>query len=144
MTLSARPASLACAWAGGGLFVVSLTVFLHSYLFRFNRIADGGDVLFATAINAVLFSAFALHHSLFPRSGAKAFIGRIASPALERSIYTWVSSALFILVCVLWRPVPGELYNVRGIGAIGGYLIQFAGIVVTIRAAAALDPLDLA
>ena len=55
-----------------------------------------GPLLAPVLVNLLLFSAFALHHSALARSGAKETIRRIAPPELERSLYTWVASLLFL------------------------------------------------
>ena len=43
--------------------------------------------------NVVLFTVFALHHSIMARTGAKAWITRLLPPDLERSVYVWIASA---------------------------------------------------
>ena len=63
---------------------------------------------------------------------------------LERSLYTWIASALFLVVCAAWRDVPGELYHLTGAIAGAGYAIQAIGIWLTARSSARLDVLDLA
>ena len=64
---------------------------------------------------------------------------------LERSLYTWAASLLFIVVCALWQPVPGTLYRARRrVARAVAYAVQLAGLVLTIRSSAALDVLDLA
>ena len=40
---------------------------------------------------------FALHHSMFARTGLKAAVARTVPPSLERSIYVWIASLLFIV-----------------------------------------------
>ena len=65
-------------------------------------------------------------------------------PELERSLYTWTASILFIIVCTLWQPVPGLLYRVDSIWSVPFYAIQVLGVILTMRGAAAVDPLDLA
>ena len=134
----------AVAWTGGGVFVASLVYFLYQYGWRFGVPAAGGSVLRPVAVNAVLFSAFALHHSLFARTGAKAWIRGFVPPMLERSIYTWLASLLFIGVCRGWRPVPGTLYAWEPPWHPIAYAIQFSGLVLTFLGARALDVLDLA
>jgi protein-S-isoprenylcysteine O-methyltransferase Ste14 len=143
MSWAARVGSLAFAWTGGALFLASLLYFLYCYFIRFGT-SSGGEARVAVAIDLALFSAFALHHSVFARSGAKAFVTRLVSPAFERSLYVWVSSVLFIAVCWLWQPVPGALYNLDGAAEIPGHVVQLAGLVLAVRASAAIDPLDLA
>ena len=136
--------SMAIAWTGAALFGVALAWFVYCYLFRFGAVVVDGPVLEPIVVNTALFSAFALHHSLLARAGAKAAVRRLVPPELERSLYTWVASLLFIAVCALWRPVPGTLYRLEGAWALIGYAIQTTGLVLTIRGAAALDALDLA
>ena len=142
-----RPPSVAVrafVWIGGVLFVGSLTYFLYAYLVPFGRPAPEGPWVGAAALNVALFSLFALHHSLFARTPLKARLHRMASPALERSIYVWAASLMFLGVCALWRPVPGELYRLDGAGWWLGVTVQVIGIALTHLGARALDVLDLA
>jgi protein-S-isoprenylcysteine O-methyltransferase Ste14 len=145
MTAAGRagPATLTFAWGGAVLFVVSLVFFLYSYLFRFDRHA-GGPAAAPIAIDLALFTIFAVHHSAFARSGARAWLRRALPPAVERAVYTWAASALFVLVCAAWQPVPGVLYRLEGWAAAAGYGVQLAGILLTIRGSSAIDVLDLA
>jgi methanethiol S-methyltransferase len=139
-----RLPALVLAWCGGAAFVVSLLVFLYVYLIRFGDPAAGADTTRAVIVDIILFSVFALHHSLFARSSIKAAVRRLVSPDLERSTYTWMASLLLIAVCVLWLPVRGELYRATGAVAALGYAVQALGLVVTVRSSARLDVLDLA
>jgi protein-S-isoprenylcysteine O-methyltransferase Ste14 len=138
------PVIAVIAWAGGVVFVTSLGVFLYVYFVVFGRPARPGPLLPPLAADVALFTMFAMHHSLFARSGAKAWVRRVAPPVLERSIYTWIASVLFIAVCLLWQPVPGVLYHLAGPWAWAGFAIQAAGIVLTYFGARALDVMDLA
>src|SRR5262245_9518580 len=146
-------AALVVAWGGTLAFGASLLWFLYCYLVRFEDpsrstaasavpIADGSAAA-AVAINVILFSAFAIHHSLLARPGPKAMVRRIAPPELERSLYTWVASILFALVCWLWVPVPGTFYRLEGVWRAIAYGVQLGGIFLTIRASRLLDVLDL-
>jgi protein-S-isoprenylcysteine O-methyltransferase Ste14 len=132
------------AWSGGALFVASLAYFLYSYLYRFGRPVPDGPVLWPVFADCLLFSAFALHHSLFARTPVKAWMRAVAPPALERSVYTWIASLLFIAACWAWQPVPGRLYELEGPWRRMAEAAQMAGIVLTVLAARALDVLDLA
>lgn len=137
-------AARTAAWTGGILFVASLCYFLYAYLVIFGRPAPAGPWVGPAALNFALFTAFALHHSVFARTSFRAWIRRLADPRLERSIYVWISSLLFLAVCWLWRPVPGELYRLTGTWWWIGIGVQLAGMLVTHVASRALDPLDLA
>jgi len=94
------------AWAGAALFVASLGYFLYTYAVTFAEIGSGGMAPGAVAADVALFSAFALHHSVFARLGVRAWVSRHLSAKLERSAYVWVASLMLIAVCGLWRPIP--------------------------------------
>jgi protein-S-isoprenylcysteine O-methyltransferase Ste14 len=132
------------AWTGALVFASSLLWFLYCYGIGFGVAAPEGPVLEPLLVNAALFSLFALHHSVLARPAVKAAIGRRLPIGLERSLYTWVASLLFIAVCGLWQPVPGRLYALTGGWALVGYSLQLAGIVLTLRGASAVDCLELA
>jgi methanethiol S-methyltransferase len=131
-------------WSGGAMFVVSLLWFLFCYFVRFGVLPADGSAIRPVTQNVAMFSIFAFHHSLFARAAIKRWVQSRVPPELERSLYTWVASVLFLLVCTWWRPVPGLLYRLDGAIAIAGYTVQAIGLVLTIRASAALDVLDLA
>jgi protein-S-isoprenylcysteine O-methyltransferase Ste14 len=138
-----RIAPLAFAWLGAALFAVSLLWFLYSYLVRFDEVARGGLVR-AIVVDVFLFSSFALHHSVMARTGAKRRIEQLVPSGLERSVYTWLASLLFIAVCTWWQPIPGVLYRLNYPWRALAYVIQGTGIALTFRASRALDGLDLA
>ena len=139
---------LLCAWLGAAAFAASLAYFLFSYIVTFGETPTSAEATAgrtaAVVIDVALFSAFALHHSLFARTGLKAAVRRVVPPALERSLYTWVASLLFFLVCWAWEPVAGVLYSVPSPWHVLGYGLQAAGIVITFYGSRALDVLDLA
>lgn len=132
------------AWSGGALFVMSLGYFLYAYLYLFGCAVPDGPVPGALAADVLLFSAFALHHSVCARTPVKAWVRRVVPTALERSIYTSLASLLFIAVCWLWQPVPGVLYRLDGPARLVAHAAQVAGIVLTVLGSRALDVLDLA
>jgi protein-S-isoprenylcysteine O-methyltransferase Ste14 len=148
-----RRAAFAMAWGGTAAFAASLLWFLYCYLIRFGdhpastaasaMPISGNSTAAPIVFNVLLFSAFALHHSALARAGAKRQIERLVPPELERSIYTWVASALFALVCLWWQPVPGTLYVLPGAWRAIGYIVQAAGLILTIQASRMLDVLDL-
>ena len=147
----------AFAVIGGLLFAASLVYFLVRYrdfppsLLR----SFGGQVgesagpwttqaWAAVTADVLLFTMFALHHSVFARTGIKGFVSARVSGALERTTYVWLSSLLFLLTLWAWVPVPGALWEVTGAGAWGLHAGYAAGLILTGVAASALDPLELA
>ena len=148
---------LVFAWFAAAAFAVSLTFFLYAYLILFGdppRIAGlaasdlgapgGLHPALSAVLNTLLFTIFAVHHSLFARTGLKRFVREHVPAGLERAVYTLIASALFILVCWLWVPLPGRAWTLDGAWRWLGYSVQGAGIVITFIGARALDVLDLA
>ena len=133
------------ATAGGLLFAGSLAYFGWQYLHGFDAAplpdARPGP---AIAVDVLLFSLFALHHSLFARTGLKATVTRTVPASLERSVYVWIASLLFIGVCAWWQPVAGEAWHLTGWAAGLCLAVQAAGGVFTLVAARHLDMLELA
>ena len=132
------------ALAGAAAFAASLGCFAYVYGIRLG----GAGVAPAPparglAINAGLFAAFALHHSLLARSGAKRWIARRLPDGLERATYVWIASLLFGLTCAWWQPLPGALYRVDGLARAIGFAVQTAGVVLVARAASVLDLREL-
>jgi protein-S-isoprenylcysteine O-methyltransferase Ste14 len=135
----------AFAWAGGALFVVSLTYAVFRYAVGFAVAAGSGETAARPVlIDAALFTVFAFHHSLFARAGVKARVNRLVSARLERSAYVWLASALFLVVCAAWQAVPGELWHVGPPWSAILITVQLAGMVVTLAASRQLDVLALA
>jgi protein-S-isoprenylcysteine O-methyltransferase Ste14 len=136
----------AAAWAGAGLFLASLVYFAWFYLVVLGQPAtvSAERVPSALAINTALFSAFALHHSIFARTGVKALVRCLLPPALERAAYVWVASLLLIAVCLLWRPLPGLAWQAPGALRWALHAVQLAGIVLTLKSASRIDIWELA
>ena len=134
------------AWLGGALFAGSLAYFAYAYFVRMGRPAAcaDGDVLGPVLANVALFSLFALHHSLLARTGVKARLTAHISARHERSLYVWVASVLFVLVCAAWQDLPGRVYVQTGPAVTLHVLAVAAGVWLTARSAALLDPLELA
>lgn len=138
-----RPLRIAIAAGGGLVFAGSLLYFAWRYAFGFDEAAGASGPLVPAAADVLLFTVFALHHSIFARSGLKDVVTRFVPPTLERSTYVWIASVLFVAVCAMWQPVPGVVWHASGGGAwvLGG--TQLAAAVFTVFAARHLDILDL-
>lgn len=131
-------------WSGALVFLLSLLSMPAMYLFRWGVPAPASDRAAVNAITDVtLFTIFALHHSIMARTGAKRWIMRIAPADLERSIYVWIASLLFLGVCLMWQPLPGLVWQTRG-PAVMLYIVQAFGIVLTIAAARVVGVWELA
>lgn len=130
------------SWVAAGAFLFSLGFFLYRYLGAFGSPADTSGGLAAGTWNVLLFSAFALHHSLFARAPVRRWVASVG-PGVERSIYVLVASLMFVAVCELWQPLPGVAWDIEGAGRwlLGG--LQFAGGALCLWSAASIDIGDL-
>jgi protein-S-isoprenylcysteine O-methyltransferase Ste14 len=138
---------VAFAWSGGALFAATLVTAGHVYLSRFGQPAapaSAGRALRAVALDTVLLTAFAVHHSVFARPPLKTWMQRHAPAGLERPIYVWIASILFLAVLWAWAPVPGTWWQARGGAAIALLGVQAAGVIVTAVASARLGVFELA
>jgi protein-S-isoprenylcysteine O-methyltransferase Ste14 len=136
--------SLAFAWAGAAVFGVSLVYAAYSYAVLFDRLQPRFPWPVALACNTALFATFALHHSLLARPWFKSAVARWTTPEIERSIYTWTASLLFLATCWWWQPIAVTLYALDQPWRGAGYLVQTAGVILTIHSSARLDVFDLA
>ena len=72
-----------------------------------------GPAVVAVVVDIALITLFALQHSIMARPWFKQSWTRIVPPAAERSAYVLLASLVLILLFVLWRPIPGEVWHVR-------------------------------
>src|SRR2546428_12742722 len=144
-------------WLGGGLFVGSLAFWAYNSLVVWGQpwnpavdlILHDPSVVgwhrfnpaVSIALNTLMLGLFAAHHSVLAREAVKARLARVVPERLLRSVYVWAASVLFILVCALWRPVGGEIYQVTGWRAAAHAMVQLAGLLIISASARAIDPL---
>jgi methanethiol S-methyltransferase len=129
--------------AGALIFVISLAYFLFMYLTRFGDDEGGGSIA-ALTWNVTLFTLFALHHSVFARQPVRQWIAHIAPSELERSLYVWIASVLFIAVCAWWRPIGGTAWQANQTLTWVLRAAQAAAIWLILRSAVILDVWELA
>lgn len=122
------------------LFVAAFAYGAWRYVVDFGASRAGGHrVAPALAADGGLFALFAAHHSLMARTWAKRRLARHLPASLERAIYVWVASALFILLCAAWRPLPGLAWRATGLPALLGLGLQALGVLVLGGAVRSLD-----
>lgn len=136
----------AVAWAGAGLFGVALSYFAWAFVFVWGRPvpATADFPIGQLLVNVALFTLFALHHSILARTPVKRWLTRVVPRPLERSLYVWVASLLFIATCALWQRLPGVVWQAEGAARVMLVTVQAAGVALTLRSASRLDVLDLA
>lgn len=139
-----RPAARLIVWLGGAAFVVSLAATLVAFFTGMRPAPPGTYTAGAALVDVLLFSVFALHHSLFARSTIRQWLTARVPAYLERSLFVWVASALLIAVVLAWQPLPGRAYRHHGWGALPHWAIVLAGLWLIARATRVIDPLQLA
>jgi methanethiol S-methyltransferase len=132
----------AFVWMGGVLFVGALAFCGYSYGVTWSRVLPLNGS--AVGVDALLFSVFALHHSLFARDGVKRRLSRVVPEPMLRSVYVWLASTLLIAVCLAWQPVGGDLYRHTGVLGLAHAGVQVAGVLMIIHAVRTIDALELA
>ena len=129
-------------WAGGALFVGALAYCGYTFAIAWSRVTAFDAI--AAGVDVVLFSVFALHHSVFARAGVKRWMTAVVPQDLLRSVYVWLASALLIAVCAAWQPAGGDAYRHAGALAIVHGAVQLAGVAIIVWAVRAIDALELA
>jgi hypothetical protein len=142
----AVPQRLARPIALGGLlfFVEALLYFAYRYVVVFGRELTGTINALAVVADLMLFTVFALHHSLFARDTIRKRITQTVG-VLERSTYVWIASALFIAVCAWWQPIAGTVWRIDEPAVV--WLLraaQLLGVWLTLRSAWMIDFFELA
>ena len=94
----------------------------------------------AIAINLLLVTGFALHHSVMARPGPKALLARQFNPAFERPLYVLCAALALIGVMALWQPIPIPLWSVTAAPLRAALWAVFAlGWVLVVMAMFAID-----
>lgn len=134
------------AWSGAVAFVASLaaTGYVLGAVWPHVPPRPAADVPAALLRNALLFTLFALHHSVLARTGVKQRIERLSPVLAHRSVYVWVASALLALAVVAWQPVGHPLWDLGGSARAAAWLLQAVGAGLMLLAGRVIDPLELA
>jgi protein-S-isoprenylcysteine O-methyltransferase Ste14 len=125
-------------WLGLIVFLGAIGQLLVWWL-RLPASASAHGGIRAATIDLLLFSAFALHHSVLARTPMKRLMTRGVPPDLVRTAYVLVASALLVAMCLRWQPIGGQMYRLGGAAAVAGVLLQWAGVVVGVLAVRRID-----
>ena len=102
------------AYVIGFASLILFMLFLGDWSFvpwRINRVADTSPAV-AIFANAMLMLLFGVTHSVMARPWFKRWWTRLVPPAAERSTYVLVAGLTLVALCVLWRPLPGSLWQI--------------------------------
>jgi len=151
-----RSLHLAIGYSSLGLFAVSIGVLIWFLLARLDVTEPLSDSFFrqlerategrgdsSTTFNVILVLAWGLVHSLMTRRGFKDRIQKVIRPHLEAAAYSLVASAGLIAVCLLYRPIPREVYALEGGPALLVRLLFFAAWALFVYCFFHLDLLEV-
>jgi protein-S-isoprenylcysteine O-methyltransferase Ste14 len=103
-----------------------------------------GPVGPALAANLALLALFALQHTGMARPGFKRVWTRVVPEPAERATYVLLSSLALVALFVLWRPIPGLVWEVTQPWAAGAIqALYFGGWALLLYATLLLDHFDL-
>src|SRR5713101_6530211 len=129
-------------WTGGAVFAGAIAFCAYSFVMVWSRATEFNGP--AILIDALLFTCFAAHHSVFAREPVKGWLMCVVPERLLRSLYVWIASLLLVLACAAWQPIGGDVYRVHGWRAALHAGTQIAGVLIIASAVRAIDALELA
>lgn len=151
-----RSLHLAIGYSSLGLFAVSIGVLIWFLLARLDVSEPLSDSFFrqlerategrgdsSATFNIILVLAWGLLHSLMTRRGFKDRIQKVIRPHLEAAAYSLVASGGLIAVCLLYRPIPREVYALEGGPALLVRLLFFAAWALFVYCFFHLDLLEV-
>jgi len=140
-----------CLLFAGIAYAIFFATFLYLVCFVGNlpfapvTIDRGPDSPLAVAVivDLAVIAIFGLQHSVMARQGFKRAWTRIVPEQLERSVYVLAASAALIVMFLFWRPIPAEVWNVSGTGALILWLIFASGWLVVLLSTFLINHFEL-
>lgn len=100
-------------------------------------------VAIALAVDALLFTLFAVQHSVMARPAFKRVWTQVVPVAVERSTYVLFSSAVLLLLLVEWRPIPEVVWSLNGPAGLALRGVQGLGWLVVVLSTFMISHFDL-
>jgi protein-S-isoprenylcysteine O-methyltransferase Ste14 len=98
----------------------------------------------AILIDVGLLALFGVQHSVMARAGWKRWWTSIIPPALERSLYVLLTSALLLALFWLWQPIPTAIWEVTNpLLRASIYGVCLAGWAIVVLATFQIDHFEL-
>lgn len=152
-----RNVELSIGYASVALFGISIAVliwflralvdnpepFVDAVQREIERATEGRGDARAT-FNALLMLAWGFLHSFMARPRFKERLQKVLRPHLEPAVYSIVASAGLIALCLLYRPIPRVVYELRGGAALIVQILFYAGWALFAYCFLHLDALEVA
>jgi methanethiol S-methyltransferase len=137
---------------GAACYAIFFATFLYLIAFLANAplipksidsgTADGFGV--ALALDLFVLVLFGLQHSVMARPGFKEWITRVVPHSLERSTYVLASSAVLILLFLVWQPMPQVVFGFESVGARAALVgLNLLGYGIVLYSTFLIDHFDL-
>ena len=147
---------LALGYASLALFGISVLVLIGFLLYKIDGPVDDAEGIFlevgrssglagdnAVAFNTLLVLAWGFFHSLLARPAFRAQWQKILQPHLQPAVYSIIASVGLILLCLLYKTMPHEVYELRGSPAFLARVLFYAAWGLFIYCFMHIDPLDV-
>ena len=137
---------------GAACYAIFFATFLYLIAFVANAplipksidSGEAGPIGVALALNLSVLILFGLQHSVMARPGFKSWITRVVPRPLERSTYVLASSAVLILLFLVWQPMPQQIFAFEGEGARAAMVaLYLAGYGLVLYSTFLIDHFDL-
>ncbi len=151
-----RIRQLSIGYASLALFAASIGVLAWFLLARLDTLEPLSDSIFreleratdgrgdaSATFNVLLILVWGFLHSFMTRRRFKERLQKLLRPHLEPAVYSLVSSAGLIAVCLLYRPIPREVYALEGGPALVVRLLFYAGWALFLYCFFHLDVLEV-
>lgn len=134
---------------------VCYAVFLATYVYLVGFVGNFGvprsvDIGPAAApgialiVDICLLALFGAQHSVMARLEFKKYWTRLVPKSIERSTYVLISSAVLILLFLLWRPMPAVVWELQMVTTQAiMWAVFYSGILLVLLSSFVIDHLDL-
>jgi len=137
---------------GAACYAIFFATFLYLIAFLANApfipksIDSGAAGAFgiAFALDVSVLVLFGLQHSVMARPGFKRWLTRTVPGSLERSTYVLASSAVLILMFLVWQPLPQVVFGFESAGARSAMIgLNLLGYGIVLYSTFLIDHFDL-
>jgi protein-S-isoprenylcysteine O-methyltransferase Ste14 len=106
-------------------------------------VGELADPSVAWSVNIGLVMLFAVQHTIMARESFKRWFASMIPPHLVRSTFVGLTGAILLAITVLWKPMPGIVYQLSGIWANIMWVIYALGWITVIVSTNLIDNLEL-
>ena len=102
------------------------------------------SLIWALCVDALLIGVFAVQHSVMARPAFKRWLAKFLPTEMERSVYVLASALALVALVLLWEPLGGTVWDLRG--SVAGtmlYVLHALGWLTVVSSTFFIDHFDL-